>query len=141
MHGVLWLMTHILERTEWIGTPENNQSMAMQDPKIPVVTETIPNSEVKVYDEEEFQALDENTKRKMNLPFRNLTSVFEKLNTEGAIKADLNSADELALTNLINHLSTCSLFKGGKYVEVVTQVEDVNTHYHSKNLQKKVHKM
>ena len=69
MYGVLWLMTNILERTEWIGTPENNQGMAMQDPKIPVLTETIPNSEVKVYDEEEFKDFDESTKRNMNLPF------------------------------------------------------------------------
>ena len=137
MHGVLWLRTHILERTEWIGTPENNQSMAMHDPKIPVVTETIPNSEVKVYDEEEFLALDDNTKRSMNLPFRNLTSVFEKLNTVGAIKSDLNKADELSLTNLINHLSTCSRFKGGKYEDIVTQVEEVNTHYHTKTCRKK----
>ena len=110
--------------------------MAMQDPKIPVLTETIPNSEVKVYDEEEFKDFDESTKRNMNLPFRKLTRVFEKLNTEGAIKADLNSEDELALTNLINHLSTCSLFKGGKYAEVVTQVKEVNTHYHTKTCKK-----
>ena len=29
VHCVLWLMTDVLERTEWIGTPENNQRMAM----------------------------------------------------------------------------------------------------------------
>ena len=140
VHGVFWLMTHILERTEWIGIPENDQSMAMDRPKIPIVTETIPNTEVKVYSEQEFQDLDENTKENINLPFRNLTKVFEKLNTEGAIKTDLNRADELALTNMVNHLSTCSLFKGGKYADVVGQVEEVNTHYHTKTCQKKVTK-
>ena len=73
----------------------------------------------------------------MNLSFRNLTKVFEKLNTEGAIKTDPNRADELALSNLVNHLSTCSLFKGGKYAHVVGQVEEVNTHYHTKTCRKK----
>ena len=58
--------------------------MAMDSPKIPIVTETIPNTDVKVYSKQEFQDLDENTKENINLPFRNLTNVFEKLNTEGA---------------------------------------------------------
>ena len=136
MHGVFWLMTDILERTEWIGTQENDQRMAMESPKIPIVTETISNTEVKVHSEQEFKNLDETTKRKMNLPFRDLTSVFEKLNTEGAIRTDLNGADELVLANLINHLSTCSLWKGGKYADVITKVEEVNTHYHTKTCRK-----
>ena len=66
VHGVLWLMTDVLERTEWIKEPNTDQSRAQTDPRVPVVTETISNEDVRVYSEEEFNQISDEEKNQMN---------------------------------------------------------------------------
>ena len=38
---------------------------------------------------------------------------------------------------MVNHLSSCSLFKGGQYGNVISMVEEVNKHHHTKTCRKK----
>jgi hypothetical protein len=130
-------MTDVLERTEWIKEPDNDQSRAQTEPKVPVVSETIPNEDVKVYTEEEFADISQENKARMNLPFRSLKDLFEKLCKEGREMNPLRKSEELVLENVVNHLSTCTRFKGGKYGDVVSMVEEVNMHYHTKTCRKK----
>ena len=123
VHGVLWLMTDVLERTQWTKEPDTDQSRAHVYPKVPVVSETIPNNEVKVYSKKEYDAIKEEEKKQMNLPFQNLKQLFDKLCTEGKEMNPLRKDEELVLENLVNHLSSCSLYEGGKYGDVVSKVK------------------
>jgi hypothetical protein len=102
-----------------------------------VVSETIPNNEVKVYSKEEYDNISEEEINRMNLPFRNLKQLFDKLCTEGKDMNPLKKNEELVLENLVNHLSTCSLYEVGKYGDVVSKVKEVNMHHHTTTWRKK----
>ena len=50
----------------------------------------------------------------------------------------LKKNKELVLENIINHLSTCSLYKVEKYGDVVSKVKEVNLHHHTRMCRKKL---
>ena len=77
VHSVLWLMTDVLEWTEWIKETDNNQIRGQTEPKVPVVSETLPNEEVKVYTEEDLSKTSQEKKDQMNLPVQDLKELFE----------------------------------------------------------------
>ena len=106
VHGVLWLDTDALGRTEWIqkdsNDPENSESEDF--PKLPTVTETIPNSEVRVHSKEDWKTYDQEKIKKMNLPFRGLTAVMKKLGQKGGKTVPLFTTEQQVLANTVNHL-------------------------------------
>ena len=50
----------------------------------------------------------------------------------------LRKFEELVLENIVNHLSICTRFQRRKYGDVVSMLEEVNAHYHTKTCRKKL---
>ena len=61
-------MTDVLERTK---EPTTDQSRAQVYPKVPFVSKTIPNNEVKVYGKEEYDNISKEEKNSELMPLTN----------------------------------------------------------------------
>ena len=74
---------------------------------IPTVSETNPNAVVKVHKREEWESYSNAKKDQMELPFRGLTKIMQKLGQKGANLMPLSKQEQLVLAKTVNHLTSC----------------------------------